>query len=103
MTELVSLADQLRNKAVAKKEKAANRVSSDTILAAVVNFLNDNGMEYVVVSHYFPKSKPSAIIARFRNVIIENQLDELVWPVENDGSVYLTQLVENDNDAEDAS
>jgi len=104
MSELVSIADRLRNKATAKKEKAGNRVSSDTILNTVVTFLNDNGMAFTTVEGLFPTSaKSAAIIGRFRNVIIENKLDDLVWPVEDDGHVYLTKLVENDDEVENDS
>ena len=105
MAELVTLADRLRNKANEKKDKAGSQVSSETILNIVVKFLNDDNMDYLAVSDTFTGNKPaSQIVQRFRKVIIDQQLDELVYPVEDDGTVYLSLLVERDEENEtDAS
>lgn len=102
MAELLSMADRLRNKANAKKDKAGSQVSSETITSIVVNFLNDDTMSYLAVSDTFGGNKPaSQIVQRFRKVIIEQQLDELVYPVEDDGTVYLSLLVDRDEVTED--
>jgi hypothetical protein len=61
-------------------------------------------MDFLAVSDIFAPKKPaSQIVQRFRKVIIEQQLDELVYPVEDDGTVYLSLLVERDESAENDS
>lgn len=93
MADTLDMATLLRNAANAKRTKSQSRVSSTTLLAKVTEFLNDNDMQFVAVEDTFPSgTKLSAIVARFRNIIIENKVDELVYPVVNDDHVYLVKL-----------
>lgn len=86
----------LRNLANAKREKSGKRVSSTTLLAEVTDFLNDDDDEFRAVENIMPGSKLSAVVARFRNIIVENKVDELVYPVISDDHVYLVKLVSSE-------
>jgi hypothetical protein len=100
MTELLSTAERLRKKAQAKRDNSGSQVKSETILNTVVNFLNGE-MDFTTVEHiYPPKKQRSQIVTRFNSIIKENDLDELVYAIEDDNHVYLTLLVErNENDS----
>lgn len=94
MSELTQ-AQILRNLAETKRNKSQNRVSSTTVLAEVTDFLNDDNDEFRAVENMFPNgTKHSSIVARFRNVIVENKVDELVYPVIADDHVYLVKLAQ---------
>jgi len=99
---MISKAELLRNAAEKKKNKSGQRVSSDTLLAKVAAFLNDATLEYLVLTGIFPAStKNSAIVNRFKTVIMENNLSELCYPIEMDDEPYLVKFVatvENDDD-----
>ena len=85
--------------ALAKKNKSSQRVPATTLLAKVVGFLNDENLQFLAVEDSFASgTKHTSIIARFRSIIIENKLDELVYPIVNEDHVYLVKLVENDGD-----
>lgn len=91
--EALDQATILRNLANAKREKSGKRVSSTTLLAEVTDFLNDNNDEFRAVENVFPSNtKHSSIVARFRSIIVENKVDELVYPVIADDHVYLVKL-----------
>jgi hypothetical protein len=95
MTETLDQATLLRNAAIAKKMKSGNRVSASTLLATVVGFLNNENMLFLAVDDKFPNgTKHTAVVARFRSIILENKLDELVYPIVNDDHVYLVKLTE---------
>jgi hypothetical protein len=98
--QVIDKATLLRNAAQNKRDKAAKgQVKKETLLAKVATFLNDDAMDFVAVSDMFPNGYAnSAIVARFRTVIIENKLDELCYPIEMDGEVYVTKL-SNETDA----
>lgn len=96
MSDTLDMATLLRNAAQAKRNKSQGRVSSTTLLATITEFLNNDNMQFVAVEDKFPSgTKHSSIVARFRNVIIENKVDELVYPIVNDDHVYLVKLVES--------
>src|SRR6266403_5074942 len=85
----------LRNAALAKKNKSSQRVPATTLLAKVVGFLNNGNLQFLAVDDSFvPGTKHTAIVARFRSIIIENKLDDLVYPIINDDHVFLVTLVE---------
>ena len=89
----------LRNAALAKKNKSSQRVPATTLLAKVVSFLNNENMQFLAVEDTFvPGTKHTAIIARFRSIIIENKLDDLVYPVVNEDHVYLVKLVDPEDE-----
>lgn len=93
--ETLDQATLLRNAALAKKNRSGNRVPATTLLAKCVGFLNNDNQQFLAVEDMFPAgTKHTAIVARFRTVIIENKLDELVYPIVNDDHVYLVKLVE---------
>ena len=93
--EALDQATLLRNAALAKKNKSSQRVPATTLLAKVVGFLNNGDLQFLAVEDTFvPGTKHTAIIARFRGIIIENKLDDLVYPVINDDHVFLVKLVE---------
>lgn len=97
--ETLTQAQLLRNMALAKKAKSGNRVPTPILLAAVTTFLNDENLQVLAVEDKFaPGYKHTAIVARFRNIIIENKLDDLVYPVINDDHVWLVKLVESEDD-----
>lgn len=81
----------LRNLAQAKREKSNNRVSSTTLLATVTEFLNSDS-QFIAVENVMPKSKLSAVVARFRTIVTENNVSDLVYPVIADDHVYLVKL-----------
>jgi hypothetical protein len=94
MTELVDQATMLRNAALAKIAKASNRVTGEMVLGRVITFLNNENLQFLAVEDTFPNgTKHTAIVGRFKTVIIENKLDGLVYPVINGDHVFLTKLV----------
>lgn len=96
--ETLTQAQLLRNMALAKKAKSGSRVAATTLLATVTTFLNDENLQVLAVEDKFPSgTKHTAIVARFRSIIIENKLDELVYPVINDDHVWLVKLVESED------
>lgn len=96
---MLSQAELLRKKALAKRDNSGTQVKSETILNTVVNFLNDQSMDFTTVESLFPpKKQHSQIVTRFNNIIKENDLSELVYCVEDGEHVYLTLLVERDED-----
>jgi hypothetical protein len=91
-----------RAQAMAKRTKSGQRVSSDTVLAKVVSFLNNANLQFLAVENTFPAStKHSSIVSRFRNVIIENKLDELVYPILADDHVMLIKLTAEVTETDD--
>lgn len=95
MSDTLDMATRLRNAANAKREKSGKRVKSDAILATVVSFLNNDDKQFEAVETMFPSStKLSSVVARFRTVISENRLDELVYPVIDADHAYIVKLVE---------
>lgn len=88
-------AKMLRDAAIAKKQKSASRVTAATRLAVVIAFLNNDGLQFEAVEDtYAAGTKHTQIVAGFRSVIVENKLDELVYPIISDGHVFLVKLVD---------
>lgn len=87
-------ADRRRALALSRKSKLAARVPASTLLARIARLLNDENIVELAVSDVYPNSKPSVVVARFRTVIIDSKLDELVYPVhdDTDGLVYIVKL-----------
>jgi hypothetical protein len=84
----------LRNLAEAKRNKSGNRVTSDTIRNKVTSFLNNDNLQFEAVEGLYPSgTKHSAIVARFRTVIMESKLDSTVYPIVAEDHVYLVKLV----------
>jgi hypothetical protein len=99
MAETLDQATLLRNKARAKRAKSGNRVTAETRLAVCVKFLNDDNMEFLAVENvYAPGTKYTQIVAGFRTVILENKLDELVYPVVDGDHVFLIKLTDPEAD-----
>lgn len=101
----VSQLDLLRAAALKNKNKSDARVTSDTILAVIVAFLNSTDL-MLAVEDTFPTGKShSSIVARFKNVVMENNLSELVYPVVQADHVWLVKfeqpVEENEEDNTD--
>jgi len=93
-----------RNAALAKKNKSASRVSATTVLARVVDFLNSENLQFLAVDDtYVPGTKHTAIVNSFKRIILENKLDDLVYPIVADDHVLLIKLVSPVEENEDES
>jgi hypothetical protein len=102
MADTLDQATLYRNQALAKKNKSANRIPATTILAKVVSFLNDENLDFLAVEDVMPTgTKHTAIVNRFKTVIVENKLDGLVYPIVADDHVLLINLVESDAEEND--
>lgn len=91
----IDKADLLRAAANKAKNRSNGRVSNDTRLSIVGDFLNSDN-EFTTVENVYRVTNPtkplSAIVASFRTTIKDAGLDELCYPVEMDGHAYLTKL-----------
>ena len=94
MSDTLDMATLLRNKANSARNKSNSRVSQTTLLAKITEFLNDDDMQFASVENLYPAgTKHSSIVARFRSIIVENKMDELVYPVNDENHVDLVKLV----------
>lgn len=89
--ELTPAQIALRNTALASRDKKRNKVSSTAVRAIIVNFLNSGDFS-TVVDWPNKSAKSGAVVQRLKTIIEEDNLGELVYPVQNDNGVNLVTL-----------
>jgi hypothetical protein len=94
--ETLDEATVLRNMAqAARAKKDEKQVKSSEVLSRIVKFLNNDNLQFEAVEDLYPASRSNtSILASFRKQVIENKLDDLVFPVITDDHVMLVKLVE---------
>lgn len=80
-TQNVSPDALLLAEALAQYNKSANRVSTKSVLASLVQWLNTNEKTY----KHFEEKYPTVTVARLRTLIKSNDaINGKVWPISND-------------------
>lgn len=92
----------LRARANKAKNRSEGRVSTETLYGIITSWLDNPGPGFTTVESVYLSKNPSkslsSIAAAFNKAIKENALDELCYAVAMDDSVYLTMLVEDEDE-----
>lgn len=90
--DVIDEAEMLRLAALADRDKSNNRVSKETVLLEISNFLNDKSAKSTTIKCYPVNTPPAQIVTRFKSILKSNNLTGLVWPMKVGDEAKLIKL-----------